>query len=98
MPFPFSDLSGAKLRPAIVVAHADRGDVILCQVTSRSYSSRLAIGFDDGDLADGSLQRASFARPDKLFTAAGDLAVRRVARLQASRLGELRRQIVSLFT
>jgi len=31
VPFPFSDLSEAKLRPAVVLADAGRGDWILCQ-------------------------------------------------------------------
>ena len=29
--FPFSDLSASKLRPAVVLAEAGRGDWILCQ-------------------------------------------------------------------
>jgi mRNA interferase MazF len=33
VPFPFSDLSNSKKRPALVVASADRGDWILCQIT-----------------------------------------------------------------
>ena len=37
VPFPFSDLSQAKLRPAVVLAHAGRGDWILCQITSQQY-------------------------------------------------------------
>lgn len=35
VPFPFSDLTQAKLRPAVVLAQADRGDWILCQITSK---------------------------------------------------------------
>ena len=31
--FPFSDLSQTKLRPAVVLADAGRGDWILCQVS-----------------------------------------------------------------
>ena len=37
VPFPFSDLSRAKRRPAVVLADAGRGDWILCQVTSNPY-------------------------------------------------------------
>lgn len=37
IPFPFSDLSGTKLRPAVVMADAGRGDWLLCQVTSNPY-------------------------------------------------------------
>ncbi len=34
VPFPFSDLSAAKVRPAVVLADVGRGDWVLCQVTS----------------------------------------------------------------
>ncbi len=37
VPFPFSDLSQAKLRPAVALADAGRGDWVLCQVTSNPY-------------------------------------------------------------
>ena len=37
VPFPFSDLSQAKLRPAVVLADVGRGDWILCQITSNPY-------------------------------------------------------------
>ena len=40
--FPFSDLSQTKLRPAIVLADAGRGDLVLCQVTSRPYGDAAA--------------------------------------------------------
>ena len=36
VPVPFSDLSKAKLRPAVILADAGRGDWILCQVTARA--------------------------------------------------------------
>ena len=38
--FPFSDLSQTRLRPAVVLADAGRGDWVLCQVTSNAYSDR----------------------------------------------------------
>ncbi len=41
--FPFSDLSQSKLRPAIVLANAGRGNQILCQVTSKPYSDTGAV-------------------------------------------------------
>ncbi|HEX8202668.1 MAG TPA: hypothetical protein VF590_19480 [Isosphaeraceae bacterium] len=59
MPFPFSDLSQAKLRPAVVVADAGRGDWILSQVTSNPYSGALDVAITAADLRSGSLRSIS---------------------------------------
>lgn len=69
VPFPFSDLSRSKLRPAVVLADAGRGDWILCQITSNPYSDQRAVALSDEDFRTGSLRVKSYARPGKLFTA-----------------------------
>ena len=68
VPFPFSDLSQAKPRPAVILADAGRGDWILCQVTSRPYGDPRAIRIEDRSVTDGALQMTSHIRPSKLFT------------------------------
>lgn len=80
--FPFSDLSQAKLRPAVVLANAGRKDWILCQVTSNRYADRKALEIVNGDFLKGSLQRTSYARPGKLFTANHSLIVSQVGTLK----------------
>ena len=82
VPFPFSDLSASKLRPAVVLADAGRGDWILCQITSKPYSDSRAIELTNGDFTKGSLHMVSYARPGKLFTANRGLIVRRVGALK----------------
>lgn len=67
--FPFSDLKGQKLRPALILAKAEFDNVILCQITSKPYSSKIAIKLTKKDFARGGLPIISFVRPDKLFTA-----------------------------
>jgi mRNA interferase MazF len=52
------------------VAVADFGDLILCQVTSKPYSSSKAIPLVATDFQNGRLPVDSFIRPDKLFTVA----------------------------
>ncbi len=81
--FPFSDLSGAKLRPAIVLAGAGRGDWLLCQITSNPYSDPDAIRITANELQKGALAFiVSFARPIKLFTASEDVINKRIAILK----------------
>ena len=36
IPFPFSDLSQSKRRPALVIARLEGNDAILCQITSKT--------------------------------------------------------------
>jgi len=79
IPFPFSDLSSSKLRPAVVFADVGRGDWLLCQITSNPYSDTEAIRLTNAELTQGSLDRVSFVRPMKLFTANESLMVKRVA-------------------
>ncbi|WP_216902303.1 type II toxin-antitoxin system PemK/MazF family toxin [Synechococcus sp. CCY 9618] len=67
--FPYSDLSQAKRRPALVIADVGIWDFVLCQITSKSYTDRLAIPLLESDFDNGGLKRESFVRIGKLFTA-----------------------------
>jgi mRNA interferase MazF len=69
LPFPYSDLSASKLRPALVLAQAGKDDWVLCQITSNPYADPLAVELLNTDFVLGGLQRVSYARPGKLFTA-----------------------------
>ena len=79
MPFPFSDLSGTKLRPAIVLAETGHDDWLLCQITSNANIDPAAIPLTNTELSKGTLNTVSYARPMKLFTANADLINKRVA-------------------
>jgi mRNA interferase MazF len=79
--FPFSDLAASKLRPALVMAEAGKGDWVLCQITSNAYADSNAIPLLETDFSDGGLRRISFARASKLFTAHESLFQRAVGQL-----------------
>lgn len=67
--FPFSNLKGQKIRPALVLANVEFANLILCQITSKPYSSKTAISVNSKDFTSGVLPITSYIRPDKLFTA-----------------------------
>lgn len=96
VPFPFSDLSQSKRRPAVVLAAAERGDWILCQVTSKSYSDARAVELTDSDFEQGTLRIVSYARPAKLFTAHVSLFVSEAGVLTAGSLKRITDEVVSL--
>ena len=96
VPFPFSDLSQSKLRPAIVLADAGREDWILCQVTSKAYGDAQAILLNDSGFESGSLRVESYMRPGKLFTAHRTLIVSEAGRLKDAPFSQIIDAVVAL--
>lgn len=67
--FPFSNFKGQKVRPTLVLANVEFDNLILCQITSKPYTSKTAICIKSEDFSKGNLPVISYVRPDKLFTA-----------------------------
>ena len=86
VPFPFSDLSQAKRRPALVLATLTGDDLILCQITSRSITDRYAVEIDMEDFLSGSLSQVSNIRPNRLFTADRSIVLYKVGEISAEKL------------
>jgi mRNA interferase MazF len=68
IPFPFSDLTQAKRRPALVLAELEGDDLILCQITSQAIQDNYIIPITDKDFETGSLKKPSNVRPNRIFT------------------------------
>jgi len=94
--FPFSDLSQSKLRPAVVLAEVGRDDWIMCQITSRPYADLNAVELTDADFSVGTLQRVSYARYTKLFTANANLIAAGVGTLNPEKHQEIVEKLVDL--
>lgn len=95
--FPFSDLSNQKRRPALVLADAEFGNVILCQITSKAYSSSRAIELELSGFKSGGLPVTSYIRFDKLFTADPEIIFNTVGKVRQEVLTPVLKQIQNLF-
>ncbi|MCC7371893.1 MAG: type II toxin-antitoxin system PemK/MazF family toxin [Chloroflexi bacterium] len=85
MPFPFTDLTGAKRRPAVIVGRIESDDLLLAIVTSQavgliSPSSHPMLPSDPEFSATG-LKVPSRIRLDKLVTLHRGLITRRLGRI-----------------
>ena len=96
IPFPFSDLTQSKIRPALCLAAAGRGDYVLCQITSQPYGDPLALKIDDQDFASGGLHIESFVRPGKLFTADANLILSTEGKLSPAAYQRVLNTVVNL--
>jgi mRNA interferase MazF len=96
VPFPFSDLTNAKRRPALVLARLDGDDVILSQVTSQTVKDRYAVELKVGDFADGGLNLTSNVRPNRVFTADTRIILYRVGSVKPAKLTEVVGRLVAI--
>lgn len=95
-PFPYSDLSDSKKRPALVVATLKGEDVILCQITTRAIADDYSIPIEDKDFASGGLKKASNVRPNRLFTADSRLILYRAGVLSPEKMADVMRVIFEI--
>lgn len=94
VPFPFSDLTGTKRRPALVIAELEGDDLILCQITSRSIRNRHTVSIDECDFETGTLRQSSNARPDRIFTADHHVILYRAGHLKHEKIDQIIESIV----
>jgi mRNA interferase MazF len=96
VPFPFSDLTIAKRRPALIIAELEGDDLILCQITSQSIRDRYAISIGENDFEIGTLRRRSNVRPNRIFTADRHIILYRVGHLKPEKIDQIIERIVSI--
>jgi len=96
VPFPFSDLSQSKRRPALVIAVLEGNDAILCQITSKTVKDTYAISINDTDFASGSLRQPGNIRPNRLFTADSHIILYGVGSIKKEKLTPVVERIVEI--
>jgi mRNA interferase MazF len=96
LPFPFSDLSRNKLRPAILLAGASREDWIVCQITSNPFGDSRSLPLTPSDFSMGALQHISYVRPGKIFTAHESLIAAAVGTLKPEMLTTVRDAVIAM--
>jgi mRNA interferase MazF len=90
--FPYSDLSAFKRRPALIIGKAEYDNLIVCQITSKSSMSKLAVPIKRNDFSKGNLPVDSFARPDKLFTLDSSIVQTHIGFLGKEKLESIRKE------
>jgi mRNA interferase MazF len=96
VPFPFSDLTKNKRRPALVVASLAGDDVILCQITSQTIRDNYALSITGDDFASGGLNQVSNIRPNRIFTADQNIILYSVGQLQPERVEQVIIKIIEI--
>ena len=97
-PFPFTDLSDIKIRPAVVLADVGMQDWVLCEITTRWQMRDRYIPIAEHDMEDGELRRRSWVRPNRLTTLNESVFQHTIGRLSAAKHAEVSAAVRSLFS
>ena len=101
VPFPFTDLSGTKRRPGLVVSPASfhPEDLIVCAISSQvpPTLSRREVALEAPDLVGAPLPKPSVIRLSKLFTMHRGLVIGQFGRVRAPKLVEVLARLRELF-
>ena len=97
-PFPFSDLTANKKRPALVVAGLTGDDIVICLITSQNAKDNYAIALASDDLANGQLKQNSNIRPNRLFTIDAKIILYRIGTLKKEKTDQITNKIIEIFS
>lgn len=99
--FPFTNYTGSKVRPAIIVGTSDvHNDLLVAFVTSEVENyiwSEYAVSIKQANLQEGTIKHESVIRCDKLITVSPErIARHKVAILKKTKIGEVLRKIAGI--
>ncbi len=98
--FPYSDLSSAKFRPALVVSNdkynSSNDDILMCAITSNLETSEFSLIFSGNDVEEGKFPIRSKIRADKIMLISKSLASRKIATLSRKKFSETTALIAKL--
>ncbi len=98
IPYPFTDLSQSKVRPALALSENDNhGDVRFAFITSKQYESLDCLVLETEDFVSGkSLPRVSYLNLDKTMLLHESIVLESVAVLNDSCMKKIARKLVAL--
>lgn len=100
IPFPFTDLTGTKLRPALVLVEGEEDCVVAfisSRVPARPSTTEILIPEDHEEFARTGLKRASIVRLDKVATVSKSLMLGEIGEIGEVLRGDINRRLREIF-
>ena len=99
LPFPMADLSGTKVRPAIIISNAkvnNTQDVIVAQITSNIRNDDFSFILEDSILTS-SLNKLSEVRCHKILTVTKAIIKKKISSVKPEYIKELINKVKSIY-
>lgn len=93
VPFPFSDQSGRKVRPVVVISNnvfnSHSEDVIVVGVTSNIKKDRYGLSLANKDLESGNLITNCMIKAENILKLEKGLIIKKIGKIKESKLKEI---------
>ena len=98
---PFSDFSGSKLRPVLIVSgntfNKNSNDVVVAKITSSSFDPTWEIKIDQEDLEEGVLKKPSVIDLSFLITIEKPLIKKKIGSVKKHIVNKVNAKLATLF-
>lgn len=102
IPFPFSDLSSYRVRPALVLSNTDfnsrNDDVICCMITTEPTSHPHTVHITASDMERGNISRESKIKPYRIFSVSKNKILKILGKLNLSKSLQVQKEIFSVIS
>lgn len=96
VPFPFSELTYAKKRPALVLANIPSRDELICMMLTSTKKIDPSVDVPINNLAGTGLPKPTVARTSRLFTFNGSLVNKRIGKIDDSEFKRIVGKVIRL--
>lgn len=98
--FPFSDQSGEKIRPALVISNNEFNssgeDVVVCAITGVLKINKYSLIIDKEDIEDGVLYDKSLVKAETILKRKKSLIIKKIAAIKKSTFEKIQTLIFDL--
>jgi mRNA interferase MazF len=100
VPFPFSDQSGRKVRPVIVISNEEFNeyseDIIVTGVTSNISRDKYNLSLSNEDLEEGKLLTQCGIKAENILKIDKELIIKKIGRINEKKLNNIKDMIIRI--
>jgi len=96
--FPYTNFSGTKKRPAVVIATLRGENVILAQITTTQRNDEDLVSLTRKDFTTGRLNRDSFINTSLILTVDKSEISYKVGNINSAKIKEVEEKLCEIFT
>ena len=93
VPFPFSDQSGRKVRPIIILSNNEFNehsqDIVVVGITSNISKDKYSLNLDNQDLQDGKLMTRCVIKVENILRLDKSLVIKKIGKIKEEKLDKI---------